>query len=318
MHFFWYKGALIRVERNREKQMVDLHSGSPWETVTLTSVGRNKQIYFDMLEESRGRALQGHEGKTIMYTAFGSEWRQFGYPRKKRPLDSVILDRGVTENIVRDVEEFIGNPRWYMERGIPYRRGYLLYGPPGCGKSSFITALAGHMEYGICLINLSDRGLSDDRLNHLLSVAPQQTIVLLEDVDAALPSRQEASSVTTAFEGLSRLSLSGLLNALDGVASTEARIVFMTTNYLDRLDPALVRPGRVDFKQRVGHATRYQCEQMYRRFYPKSPQENAETFAIKVAELNRPISLAQIQGHFMFYKSDDSGAIDHAHSIGEI
>jgi chaperone BCS1 len=76
--------------------------------------------------------------------------------------------------------------------GIPYRRGYLLYGPPGCGKSSFITALAGHLDLGICILNLSDRSLSDDRLNHLLSSAPQQTIVLLEDVDAAFVSREDS------------------------------------------------------------------------------------------------------------------------------
>lgn len=77
--------------------------------------------------------------------------------------------------------------------GIPYRRGYLLHGPPGCGKSSFITALAGELEFGICVLNLSERGLTDDRLNHLLSVAPQQSIILLEDVDAAFVSREESS-----------------------------------------------------------------------------------------------------------------------------
>ena len=127
--------------------MVDLHSGTPWETVTLTTIGRNRQIYFDMLNEARSKALLSHEEMDDNGIAAGAEWRQFGYPRKKRPLDSVILDKGVAEDIVSDVEEFIHNPKWYTQRGIPYRRGYLLYGPPGCGKSSFITALAGHLEY---------------------------------------------------------------------------------------------------------------------------------------------------------------------------
>ena len=63
--------------------------------------------------------------------------------RRKRPIDSVILDEGISEQIVTDVREFIQNPQWYHDRGIPYRRGYLLHGPPGCGKSSYITALAG-------------------------------------------------------------------------------------------------------------------------------------------------------------------------------
>lgn len=77
-------------------------------------------------------------------------------------------------------------------KGIPYRRGYLLHGPPGCGKSSFIMALAGELSYGICVLNLSERGLTDDRLNHLLSSAPQNSIILLEDVDAAFVSREES------------------------------------------------------------------------------------------------------------------------------
>ena len=96
------------------------------------------------------------------------------------------------------------------------------------------TALAGELDYSICVLNLSDRGLSDDRLNHLLSLAPQRSLVLLEDVDAAFVSREESTKAKTAYEGLSRVTFSGLLNTLDGVASTEGRVVFMTTNYLDR------------------------------------------------------------------------------------
>lgn len=310
VHFMWYKRTLIRVERSREKQMVDLHSGTPWETVILTSVGRNKSVYCEMLEEARQRALKYQEGQTIMYTAMGSEWRQFGYPRKRRPLSSVILDSGVSERIVNDVNEFTNNSQWYTERGIPYRRGYLLYGPPGCGKSSFITALAGHLEYSICLLNLSDRNLTDDRLNHLLITAPEQTIILLEDVDSTFVSREESNEMKRAYEGLSRLTLSGLLNALDGVASTEGRVVFMTTNYLERLDPALIRPGRVDLKQLIGYATQTQLTHMFSRFYPDDA-EKADEFAAKVAEIGRPVSLAQVQGHFMFHKNDSHGALIH-------
>ena len=73
--------------------------------------------------------------------------------------------------------------------GIPYRRGYLLYGPPGSGKSSFIQALAG-VEYNICILNLAELGLTDDWLNHLMSNAPQQSIILLEDIDAAFNPKQ--------------------------------------------------------------------------------------------------------------------------------
>ncbi|CRK99824.1 CLUMA_CG013132, isoform A [Clunio marinus] len=293
-HIMYYGGTWIKVERVRESHTLDLHMGVPWETVTLTAFGRDKNIYFKMLEEARHLALKYTEGKTIMYTAMGAEWREFGHPRKRRPIDSVVLDEGIAERIINDCREFITSPQWYADRGIPYRRGYLLHGPPGCGKSSFITALAGEIEFGICLLNLSDRGLTDDRLNHLLNVAPQQSIILLEDIDAAFMSREETSQQKAAYEGLNRVTFSGLLNALDGVASTEARIVFMTTNYLNRLDPALIRPGRVDLKEFVGHCTTYQLTQMYRRFY-NSP--DVELFATKFGEnvmkVGKPVSPAQ-------------------------
>lgn len=63
-------------------------------------------------------ALKQTEGKTILYTALGSEWKQFGAPRKRRPLGSVVLDTGVAERILNDVKEFMGNPQWYSQRGI--------------------------------------------------------------------------------------------------------------------------------------------------------------------------------------------------------
>lgn len=81
----------------------------------------------------------------------------------------------------------------YCPSGIPYRRGYLLHGPPGSGKSSFIQALAGSMSYDICLLNLSERGLADDKMIHLLSNTPERSIVLIEDIDAAFNKRVQTS-----------------------------------------------------------------------------------------------------------------------------
>ncbi|XP_078083902.1 mitochondrial chaperone BCS1 isoform X2 [Mustelus asterias] len=295
--------------------MIDLHTGTPWETVTLTSLGSNRQIFFDILTEAKSLALKQQEGKTVMYTAMGAEWRPFGFPRRRRPLSSVMLEKGISEKIVQDVKDFIGNPKWYTDRGIPYRRGYLLYGPPGCGKSSFITALAGELQYSICLMSLSDRSLTDDRLNHLLSMAPQQSIVLLEDVDAAFVNRDLAKENPTVYQGMGRLTFSGLLNALDGVASAEARLVFMTTNYLDRLDPALIRPGRVDHKQFVGYCSHWQLSQMFQRFYPEQPVTMADEFAERALSLSDRISAAQVQGHFLLYKLEPLKAIEDIQQI---
>lgn len=116
-------------------------------------------------------------------------------------------------------------------------------------------------------------------------------------------SREDNDEQKAAFRGLNRVTLSGLLNALDGVASSEGRIVFMTTNYLDRLDAALIRPGRVDMKEYIGYCTRYQLEQMYRRFYNgPSVDEFATQFAENVLIENKNVSPAMIQGYFMIHK----------------
>ncbi|XP_063882200.1 mitochondrial chaperone BCS1-like isoform X1 [Scylla paramamosain] len=314
-HFFWYGGTWLKVERTREQHTLDLQHGTPWETVTFTAFGKQKQLFHRIICEARDLAVKQNEGKTIMYTAYGSEWRQFGNPRKPRPLNSVVLDEGIAERILTDVQDFMNNPEWYSNRGIPYRRGYLLHGPPGCGKSSFITALAGELQLGICVLNLSERGLTDDRLNHLLALAPENTIILLEDVDSAFTNREETAEVKAAYSGLNRLTFSGLLNCLDGVASSEARIVFMTTNYPERLDAALIRPGRVDRKEYIGYCTPHQLVTMYRRFYPEVPVDTAFSFSEVIQNLKVPVSAATVQGHFMQHKEDPMGALHNASSL---
>lgn len=139
--------------------------------------------------------------------------------------------------------------------------------------------------------------------------------MLLEDVDAAFLSRDLAAENPVKYQGLGRLTFSGLLNALDGVASTEARIVFMTTNHVDRLDPALIRPGRVDMKEYVGYCSHWQLTQMFQRFYPGQAPSLAEAFAGRVLQGTTQISPAQVQGYFMLYKNDPAGAIHNAESL---
>lgn len=141
---------------------------------------------------------------------------------------------------------------------------------------------------------------------------PSQSIVLLEDIDSAFVNREEDKKVKSAYEGLNQVTFSGLLNMLDGVASTEARILFMTTNYIDRLDSALIRPGRIDVKEYIGHATYNQIVRAFQKFYPNTDEKLAEEFATKVESFKRPISMAQLQGYFLFHKENCQEAIKNA------
>ena len=93
--------------------------------------GKKRDLFLEILEEARLEALREYEGKTVTYVCQNNEWRKFGQPKRKRPLDSVVLAKGVAEGILADVKRFMGRAQWYKQRGVPYRRGYLLHGPPG-------------------------------------------------------------------------------------------------------------------------------------------------------------------------------------------
>ena len=327
-HILRYKTAFLMVNRVRETKSMDFQMGRPWETITLTTLYSQRHIFEDLFTEAHKLAQQSTEGKTIVYTSRGTSWEKFGDPRRKRPLASVILDEGVKERIVGDVKDFLNSGKWYYDRGIPYRRGYLLHGPPGSGKSSFIQALAGELDYNIAMLNLSERGLTDDRLNYLLTIIPRRTIVLLEDADAAFSNRRVQTD-NDGYRG-ANVTFSGLLNALDGVASAEERVLFLTTNHVDRLDEALVRPGRVDMTVRLGEATRWQIEHLWDRFYGDLDVEGVwkSRFVGRLAQLGviesghgdmvdprRQISTAALQGLFLYNKGNMEGAIAMAEGL---
>ncbi|KAE9575218.1 Mitochondrial chaperone [Colletotrichum fructicola] len=323
-HIVKHGNAYIAV--NREKHSTaNMNTGEPHEIVQLTALWAHRHVFEEVFGEAHALAAKANEGKTVVYAARGMEWAPLGDPRKKRPLGSVILDEGVKEGIVDDVRDFLTRQQWYVDRGIPYRRGYLLFGPPGSGKSSFIQSLAGELDFSVAMINLSEMGMTDDKLAYLLTKLPRRSLLLLEDADAAFVNRRQRDA--DGYSGAS-VTFSGLLNALDGVAAGEERIAFLTTNHIERLDPALIRPGRVDMMMRIGEATRYQAGQMWDRFYGDVDADGSgrERFLNRLDELHlfgngegetagRFTSTAAIQGLFLFNKNDMQGAIDMAEGL---
>lgn len=318
-------GVYIAV--NREKASTAMTgTGEPHETLTLTLLWPHRHVLGEVFTEAHALATRFNEGKTVVYSARRMEWAPLGKPRLKRKLGSVILDEGVKERIVGDVKEFLAAQQWYTDRGVPYRRGYLLYGPPGTGKTSFIQALAGELDYSVALINLSEVGITDDLLAQLLTQLPEKSLLLLEDVDAAFQNRRQRDA--DGYTGPT-VTFSGLLNALDGLAAGEDRIAFLTTNHIDRLDPALIRPGRVDMMERIGEATRYQAAEMWKRYYGDIDEDGigCQRFLKRLEELGlfgqtedpnvpaRHTSTAAIQGLFQFNKGDMEGAINMAEGL---
>ncbi|KAG0166293.1 hypothetical protein DFQ28_007716 [Apophysomyces sp. BC1034] len=189
------------------------------------------------------------------YTALRWSWIRSIEPRS---FGTVNLKEGVKEKILQDMETFCKRKKWYKSRGIPYRRGYLLHGPPGTGKTSLIQALASKMRMNVAIVSLLEVK-SDSDFSDMLSDVPSKSILVIEDIDHYMSS--------VSGKQTSRVTMSGMLNALDGIQGQEGSMVFMTGNQIDKLNPALLRPGRMDVKVLLTYADRGQTEDMFWRFF---------------------------------------------------
>ncbi|GES81310.1 P-loop containing nucleoside triphosphate hydrolase protein [Rhizophagus clarus] len=202
-------------------------------------------------------------------------------------LDSVALDESLEKLLKKELDLFINDKGFYERVGMPYRRGILLYGRPGTGKTSLINAISSHLSRNIYYLNL--KNISDDNeLSAAFSDVPENQIIVLEDVDAqseVLHKRSKNSNTSSTssstksskkdkdskVDNYSKFSLSTFLGCLDGHSLSEGNIIIMTTNHIEYLDPACIRPGRMDVRLNLGYCSHYQIKKMF-----KSVVENPE------------------------------------------
>ncbi len=324
MHFLRYKGRLVSVERIIKENSFGSGGGNSGlelnETVKLTTYGRNPQVLKELAEEAMNFTLGEELGCTLIFQpkyGWGGVWRKL-MAIEKRALKSVHFKEGILEELLDDVREFFSMKEWYKRRGIPYRRGILLHGPPGNGKSTFASALAGELGLNLCICSLSNSSLNDDELQETLRKMPKESILLLEDIDAAFVQREKGEESKT-----NKVTFSGLLNALDGAVAYEGSLVLMTTNHKEKLDPALTRPGRIDISLHIGMATCDQVRRLFTYFYTpwespisadeaKELKKKVERLASEFARLipDETLSMASVQGYLLRYKKDPQAAID--------
>jgi chaperone BCS1 len=186
---------------------------------------------------------------------------------------------------------------------VPYHRGYLLYGPPGTGKTSLVSALAAKSGMSIYIVNLSEFNVRT--LKTAMNEVPENSLILFEDIDcmkagnrrddlSELRERQHSAAGTEKTDVADRfgVTLSGLLNVLDGVHAPANVVYVMTTNKVEALDPALLRPGRIDYRLFMGEASESQRIELYLRFFPEATQADAREFA----QAHRAETMAEFQG----------------------
>jgi len=174
----------------------------------------------------------------------------------------------------------------------------VFHGPPGTGKSSLIRVIASELSLDIATLDVGRATLTDDDLREAMMSAPKRSLIAVEDVDAVFTQREGG-------EKRSGVSFSGLLNAIDGVAAQEGRALIMTTNHKDRLDPALIRPGRADVHTELGLVNAATARRLFEKFFPEEVLLGQQFEANLGGQTASP---AEIQGWLLANSSDPRAA----------
>lgn len=284
LHILWINGRLVWMRR-------ELQVGqNVFERISLSHFGRSGQWLADFLQraiEARASRESDTLSVYIPNPFHGGDWMRARLG-SRRPLSSVVLEAGQAEALLADLQRFYAARERYAQLGIPWRRGYLLFGPPGTGKTSLVTALASELRLNVCTLSLASPVVSDEKIHTLLAGVPQRSLLLIEDVDAFFRQRDAAHAQV-------RLSFSGFLNALDGVATQEGSVLFMTTNHAEQLDPALIRAGRIDERIELGLCN----EDQLRRLFLKFHDDEAAARAFAAEHASQRWSPAQAQAELM-------------------
>ncbi|KAG1346913.1 AAA-ATPase [Cocos nucifera] len=206
---------------------------------------------------ARAKAIKD-EGKTLhLYMNEGESWYEIDLHHPST-FDTLAMEEELKRTVMEDLARFVKRKDYYKRIGKAWKRGYLLYGPPGTGKSSLIAAMANHLKFDIYDLELTEVGWNST-LKRLLVGMSNRSILVIEDIDCTIDLQQrEEEEEDGSCKSSSRddkVTLSGLLNFVDGLWSTsgEERIIVFTTNYVERLDPALLRPGRMDMHIHMGY-----------------------------------------------------------------
>ncbi len=247
--------------------------------ISVYGFGKVKAVK-QLIDEAQKEYARRRDKRLWVKTANGNWWSEC-CPLQPRSFDSIYCSWN--GKIVEDLDNFLASEEEYTRKGIPYRRGYLLSGPPGTGKTSLAQAIANHTKRDLLLLG---RNRPSD-LQELMSGSNK--LFLIEDIDAATKAAKKRTEgrdggETSSFE----YTTAELLNAIDGVTSGHGNILIVTTNYPERLDEALLRPGRLDLHVQMSFMNQKEWDQLGEAY-----------FGEKVGSVPDQITPAQAQNAYL-------------------
>ncbi|KAL6977734.1 hypothetical protein U1Q18_026522 [Sarracenia purpurea var. burkii] len=235
------------------------------------------EAYLDHIMDKANEIRRKNQDRFLYTNSRGGSLDSRGHPWESVPFkhpstfSTLAMDPVKKEEIMADLNDFATGQSFYQKTGRAWKRGYLLYGPPGTGKSSMIAAMANHLRYDIYDLELTEVH-NNSELRKLLMKTSSKSIIVIEDIDCSInltdrkknaagsqaggnnPNHQEISPPEMRGGGSGEggggnsITLSGLLNFTDGLWSCcgSEKIFVFTTNHIEKLDPALLRSGRMD------------------------------------------------------------------------
>lgn len=247
-----YDGTLFQYAKTKSSQQV-----THFETITVSFLTRDRGVVERFMSDCRPEEHRN----SINISMYSVSGHNGGLRRRKRGLDTVFVDAKIKERLVSRLTWFMGAEDWHSARGIPWKLGVILHGPPGSGKTSLIHALASDLDLNIKYIK-SLHGLGAAFLS-----GAKSDLFVIEDIDTIASGLNREAAREKGDDRAGVFPLHEILNSMDGMQTPDGLKFIVTTNHLDRLDPAIVRPGRIDDVIEIGPLSLDSARQMFRAFY---------------------------------------------------